>query len=250
MKIDWSPLLAELGLWRREGLPLPVWWRDDDAVAETPALSRLQRLSEDLGVAVHVAVIPGRLEDSLLPAMTSGVPMVHGWTHISHSPQGVKNAEFGQPRKEAAGELVQAMAVMQAAFGEALLPVFVPPWNRIDASIIAQLKAAGYAGLSTYGPRKAPLAAEGVAQINTHIDPIFWKGHRGLAEPETLIAGIVQTLRDRRTGRTDATEPLGLLTHHLVHTEDVWDFSAEVLQVLLDGGAVPAALAAHLAPAP
>ena len=250
MKIDWSPLTSELSHWRRGGLSLPLWWRDDDAVADTAALSRLLELSAQLGVRVHVAVIPDLIEDSLPPAIGDAIPLVHGWRHISHSDQGLKKAEFGKPRAEAEAELGQAMAVMRAQFATDLLPVFVPPWNRIDPELITALGAAGYKGLSTYGPRKAQMATKGVAQINTHIDPIFWKGHRGLAAPEMLVTGIVRTLRDRRAGRTDATEPLGLLTHHLVHTDDVWTFSTEVLRVLLDGGAVPAELAAHLAPAP
>lgn len=248
MKFDWTPLRAELGLWRREGMPLPVWWRDDDAVADTPELSQLLRLSGELEVPVHVAVIPALVEDSLPSALETAVPLVHGWQHISHSPQGVKKAEFGQPRGGAVDELMQALAVMRAQFGKTLLPIFVPPWNRIDAALTDHLRGAGYAGLSTYGPRKAPLAAEGVAQINTHIDPIFWRGHRGIADPETLITGIVETLRDRRMGRADGAEPLGLLTHHLVHTEGVWGFTADVLRVLLDGGAVPADLTTHLPP--
>lgn len=252
MNIDWSPLKTELGLWRTAGLALPVWWRDDDAVADTPALVRLLQIADDLAVPVHVAVIPGCLEPSLIPALTDGqnaIPLVHGWKHISHSPQGLKKAEFGQPRTEAAAELGLAIGVMQAEFGDAVLPVFVPPWNRIDAGLVNNLGAAGYGALSTYGARDARLAAEGVVQINTHIDPIFWRGHRGLVDPDTLVAGITLTLRDRRMGRTDITEPLGLLTHHLVHTEDVWTFTRDVLQVLMDGGAVPADLATHLAAA-
>jgi len=39
-------------------------------------------------------------------------------------------------------------------------------------------------------------------------------------------------------------EPLGLLTHHLVHTEEVWEFSRDVLYILLDGGANPADIGA------
>ena len=87
---------------------------------------------------------------------------------------------------------------------------------------------------------------QGLPQINTHIDPIFWRGHRGLVDPDEIIANLVTTLRDRREGRTDVTEPLGLLTHHLVHTEAVWDFSRDVMQVMLEGGARPADLRAIL----
>jgi hypothetical protein len=249
MKIEWAPLKNELAMWRRDKLQLPIWWRDDDAITATPALDRLARISTDVGVPVHVAVIPGLLTLSLPPMIQEHaqlIPIIHGWRHISHAPQGAKNAEFGHPRAEAARELEHALAKLQEHFGPQLLKLFVPPWNRIAPDFLPELARAGYSGLSTYGPRNAESATSGVMQINTHIDPIFWRGHRGLVDPDTLIADIVTTLRDRREGRDDTTEPLGLLTHHLVHTEDVWNFSAEIIQVLLDGGATPADLGSLL----
>lgn len=245
MKIDWSPLSAELAIWRREKLPLPLWWRDDDAIAATPALERLAELASETQMPIHIAVIPDLLTPTLAPVITTHsalIPVVHGWRHISHAHEGQKNAEFGHTRPKAADELMQAMQKMQKHFSARLVKLFVPPWNRITPDLLPVLAANGYTGVSTYGPRKNAQAAEGLTQINTHIDPIFWRGHRGLVDPDTLISGIIATLRDRREGHTDAQEPLGLLTHHLVHTEDVWDFSRDVMRVLMDGGAIPADL--------
>lgn len=248
MSIDWSPLTTELAQWRRENLSLPFWWRDDDAVADTPALARLARLAQDIGLPVHIAVIPDLIEASLPPLVNSTpalIPVVHGWRHISHAPDGAKNAEFGQPRVGADTELRNGLRRLHRDFGARLLPLFVPPWNRMDPVYFPVLAAAGYRAISAYGPRESAMA-EGLYRINTHIDPIFWRGDRGLVPTDTLITGIVCTLRDRREGRSDITEPLGLLTHHLVHTEAVWDFSADVCRVLLDGGSVPADLHAIL----
>lgn len=248
MRTDWSPLTAELALWRRENLPLPLWWRDDDAVANTPALARLTRLAQDTGLPVHIAVIPDLIEQSLplvVDITPDLIPIIHGWRHISHAPQGAKNAEFGQPRAGADGELRGGLHRLRGRFGARLLPLFVPPWNRMDPAYFPVLADAGYRAISTYGPRESN-KAEGLHRINTHIDPIFWRGDRGLVPPETLVTGLTKTLCDRREGRSDITEPLGLLTHHLVHTEDVWAFSADVCRVLLDGGAVPADLRAIL----
>ena len=65
-----------------------------------------------------------------------------------------------------------------------------------------------------------------------------------MVDPDTLIAGLTCTLQARRAGEVDMAEPLGLLTHHLVHTEEVWEFSRDVLYILLDGGANPADIGA------
>lgn len=249
MVIDWTPLTVELALWRRAGLELPVWWRDDDAVAATPALERLGLLAKEVGMPVHLAVIPHPVESSLSNALADDatlIPVIHGWRHVSHAPTGQKNAEFGHPRTDAEDELRHAIACLKEQFGSRLLPLFVPPWNRIEPSLLPVLTDAGYAGVSTYGPRKATFAAPDLVQVNTHIDPIFWRGDRGLVPPEKLLFDLVTTLTDRREGRTDPTEPLGLLTHHLVHTDDVWDFSRDIMRVLLDGGAIPADLRASL----
>lgn len=243
MKVDWSPLNTELALWRRAGLTLPLWWRDDDAIAATPALERLSALSEAVGLPVHIAVIPDRLTPTLAPFMSvrpNMVPVVHGWRHVSHAPEGAKNAEFGHPRATAKAEMQQGLARLSAAFGPRLCRMFVPPWNRIARDLMPDLAQSGYDSLSTFGARSAPFAAPELAVINTHIDPIFWRGHRGLVAPEELVAGTVKTLQAQRSGRADSTEPLGLLTHHLVHTEDVWQFSGDVISALLDGGATPA----------
>ena len=241
MTVDWSPLTSELALWRAENRPLPIWWRDDDAIKETPELTTLLTLSESLNCPVHLAVIPEPATPELVTACRdaeNAVPVVHGWTHQNHAPKGEKKAEFGHPRAAALDETSAALARMRDLFGQNLLEMFVPPWNRIDDSVVAGLGAQGYRILSTFTPRKAREVA-GMVQINTHVDPIFWRGGGGLADPDLLIAEIVKLLKDRQSGETDAAEPLGFLTHHLVHDAAIWSFTERCLSVLLDGGATP-----------
>ncbi len=238
MKLDWSPLRAELARWRSQGLELPFWWRDDDAVAPTAALDHLAQMSDATGVRVHLAVIPKAATPALAADLAPNfVPVVHGWAHVSHTPEGVKNAEFGTGRSaEAALEDVsRGVTRLRDLFGARLAPMFVPPWNRIDPAVVAGLRAAGITALSTFQPRTAALAAPGVAQINTHIDPIFWRGHRGLVDPETLMDQTVALLQDRRSGSADNDEPLGYLTHHLVHDVDIWEFSRQFLLEICEG---------------
>lgn len=238
MWIDWSPVENELRQWRRAGRSPAIWWRDDDTIAPTAALDRLRALAARMGVPAHIAVIPDLVDDSLteyVRAESSLIPLVHGWRHENNAPQGAKKSEFGHPRPRAKAQITDGLSRLKALFGTDLLPVFVPPWNRIAPEFTPVLAAAGYRGLSTFGERQSALAAEGVYQINTHIDPIFWRGDRGLVDPSTLVDGIVRTLARQRNRGT--AEPVGLLTHHLVHTKEVWQFSADCLSVLLDGGA-------------
>ncbi|SMP03228.1 polysaccharide deacetylase family protein [Shimia sagamensis] len=238
MIVDWTPLQAELAQWRAEGLELPIWWRDDDAIAPTEALDTLTALSEAVGVPVHLAVIPKDATDELAGNIAECfVPVVHGWAHVSHTPDGVKNAEFGagRPAGTALQDASEGLVRLKSLFGDRVAPMFVPPWNRITPEIVAGLAEAGYDAVSTYNPRQTALAALGVAQINTHIDPIYWRGHRGLVEAETLVSQAVTLLQDRRAGLTDNQEPLGYLTHHLVHDADIWEFSRQFLLEICEG---------------
>lgn len=240
MAIDWSPLRKELALWRADARDLPIWWRDDDAVSVTPALERLAQMSEDLRVPLHLAVIPRDAETELAdfcagPAEITA--LVHGWAHQNHAGLLRKKTEFGQDRQGIDDEAAEGLARIKALFGTAALPVFVPPWNRIAPDFITRLPGLGYTGLSTYTPRPARLAAPGLVQINTHIDPINWRGGGGLVPPDAILAGLVKTLENRRLGKSDAAEPLGFLTHHLVHDEDIWAFAQTCLSELIEGGA-------------
>ncbi|GAA6165749.1 polysaccharide deacetylase family protein [Pelagimonas sp. KU-00592-HH] len=240
MKIDWSPLRQELAIWREQGLILPFWWRDDDAIQSTAHLDRMHEMSRALGVPVHLAVIPKTARPELatyVDGRQNLIPVIHGWAHENHAPPEAKKVEFGATRRpeDARADLQNALARLQGLFGARLAPMFVPPWNRIAPDLMPALAAIGYTAISTYTPRKAVEPAPGVVQINTHIDPIFWRGTRGLVAPETLVAQTVQLLQDRRNGNTDAAEPLGYLTHHLVHDADIWDFTRQFLSEMQSG---------------
>ena len=248
MMPDWHPLQEELKLWLAGDLALPLWWRDDDAVSVTPQLEQLTALSVKLGLPVHLAVIPRGAETDLVAYMSTWpalIPVVHGWAHRNHAPEGEKKAEFrhDRPIKIILADAEAGMKRLQEMFGEDLRPIFVPPWNRIASEVTAHLPALGYRILSTATPRKSALAAPGLEQVNTHLDPIDWRGTRGLVARKRLIALTVQLLRDRREGRADNAEPFGVLTHHLVHDQDIWTFTEELLQRLLDGPGTPWATA-------
>ncbi|WP_428927586.1 polysaccharide deacetylase family protein [Marinibacterium sp. SX1] len=234
MSPDWRPLEAELD---RLDAPLPVWWRDDDAVRDTPALDRLIGLAEGTGWPLHLAVIPAHAEASLAARLARApgvVAVTHGMAHANHAPEGSKKAEFGahRPVAEMAAEAGAARARLADLLGAEPAPMFVPPWNRVAPDLLPMLPDAGFAMISTFTPRDAPRAAPGLWRVNTHLDPIDWRGSRSLVDPDRLIAQMARDLADRRTGRTDPDEPYGLLTHHLVHDDPIRDFVAALLTCL------------------
>ena len=244
MTCDWAPLRAALAACRHERVDVPLWWRDDDAVAPTPALDRLATLSERTGLPVHLAIIPAHVDATLAHSMDPArfIPVVHGWAHHNHSTGADKKNEYLTPRDGAVAETGAALAKMTSVFGNRLRPMFVPPWNRISDEMVQTLAAQGYTSLSTFGPRHHRQAATGLSQINTHIDPIWWSGTRDLVPADQLILQASRHITARARGNEDKDEPLGLLTHHLVHTDDIWDFSVAFIQEMLEGGAAPWAM--------
>ena len=229
MRLDWSPLDAELA---RLPAPLPVWWRDDDAVSDTPALDRLIALTDKTGWPLHLAVIPAHADASLVARLRQAprvISVVHGWSHDSHAPASEKKAEFGAHRPVATMHAQARAGLDRLADLPRLAPMFVPPWNRIAPDLLPLLPAQGFAMISTFTPRTDPMAAPGLTRVNTHLDPIDWRGSRSLVAPDRLIAQFAADLADRREGRADAAEPYGLLTHHLVHDAAIWRFTADLL---------------------
>ncbi len=237
--IDWSPLDQALDRARDRNCPVGFWWRDDDAVTATPQLDRLLGLAGRFGAGIALAVIPQAIEPSLTQRMAGedrAFALVHGWSHANHAPAGQKKAEFGahRPGDVMALQAEQGLHRARGRLGPKLLPVFVPPWNRISADVIARLPSLGFTALSTFGDREAAFPAQGLLRINTHIDPIDWHGTRSLVEPDRLVAGFAGAVERRVAGKADPNEPIGFLTHHLVHDEVIWSLCERLMAFLAD----------------
>jgi hypothetical protein len=131
-------------------------------------------------------------------------------------------------------EAQRGLQVARERLGAKLLPVFVPPWNRISGELIPHLPRLGFTGLSTFTDRGVASPASGLLQINTHVDPIGWHGTRSVVEPQRIIAALTSAIERRIAGDTDRDEPIGLLTHHLVHDEVVWMLSERLIAHLAE----------------
>ncbi len=227
----WDRLSAELDAWGTAGRTATFWWRDDDAVEATPALGRLLGLRRDLGVPLAIAAIPARARADLAEALRAEADidlLQHGYAHANHRPPGDgKKTELGSDRDlwTVAREIADGRGRMDTVFGEGKwLDVMVPPWNRIDPPVVALLPALGFNGLSTFHVRPAAEPVPELIAVNTHIDVIDWPGTRAFSGDEACIGATLAHLSAKRTGRADAGEPTGLLTHHLAHDEASWDF--------------------------
>ncbi|CAM5775713.1 hypothetical protein LMIY3S_05163 [Labrys miyagiensis] len=202
-----------------------LWWRDDDAVAATPALDHLLDLARRHGVPLALAVIPAGVTPDL-PQRLSREPLVdvlvHGYSHANHAPANRKKQELGyRPLPDMEAELRRGLARLRDLFGPRCLPVLVPPWNRIDPALIGVLPACGFSGLSAGGADPTD-ARDDLTVANIRFDPIDWKNGGGLIDRLTLLREFTQVL--------EIGKPLGILTHHLVHDAWIWTFMDQLLE--------------------
>lgn len=217
-------LCRELDWFAERGVSVPVWWRDDDAVAPSAALDRLIGIANAHGCEVALAVIPQGATQALAERI-AGEPFVsvlqHGFCHQNHQDRarGEKAAEFGRARDpdEAITEITQGRARLAELFGDRFVPVMVPPWNRIATAITARLGEAGLVGVSTFTqfhPRDR-------VHVQTHVDMIKWKkDRRFIGWPQAGLRFDYQLARRR----TNPDEPLGLLSHHLAQDDASFAF--------------------------
>ncbi len=88
-------LRAELDMWAAAGLRAKVWWRDDDAVSDTPALRRLLDIARAARISIALAVVPEHADTSLVELVGTATCCIwqHGWGHHFHTA-----GEFGDDR--------------------------------------------------------------------------------------------------------------------------------------------------------
>ncbi|MFT5503866.1 MAG: hypothetical protein ACI845_003014 [Gammaproteobacteria bacterium] len=233
----WQRLETELQLWEDQEKIARFWWRDDDACEQTEQLERLFDLSHQNNVPLSIAVIPQRLKECLVDYCQDkpGIQVLqHGFAHKSHAAAGQKKIELGGQAKhdEILTDLRTGKTNLKSAFQNQFIPVLVPPWNRMDESLINRLPETGYCGLSTMWARHVYELQPNFRQINTHLDPVLWRpGPSFIGEP-LAIALLIQHLAAKRTGYRDEREATGILTHHLVQNDQVWAFCDKLFDFL------------------
>lgn len=224
----WQALGEELEHWRTRGDTVTFWWRDDDAVEPTSELERLLELRSRFDIPLALAVIPAtattELNTRLMRERAVHV-LQHGFAHRNHAPPSAKKSEFPDGRNAEAvqSDIAQGFDRVSELFPDLFLPVFVPPWNRISRDARDYLGQTKIEGLSTFTSRLSGLSGR-LRIANCHMDPIYWRGEKRFVGDQEAVGTVIRHLEARSTGRVDALEPTGLLTHHLVSDERTWRF--------------------------
>ncbi len=129
----------------------------------------------------------------------------HGRRHINHEPTG-KKMEFGPSRsnEDLERDIRLGWRRLQAITGQALVPVFTPPWNRVSGATMDILVEQGFAAISRFA-RATPPPPPALPDLFVNLDLHTRKD----ADAESAWATFLQALED-----CVASGWLGVMCHH------------------------------------
>jgi predicted deacetylase len=199
--------------------PVPVFFRDDDAGWATDRLRALVDRFERHGLSLDLAVIPQALRPGLARELRAragdGLALhQHGLAHVNHEPEGRK-IEFGPSRsREAQRRDIEAgRRLLRERLGDAVEPIFTPPWNRCTAVTGLCLAELGFSVLSREA-RAEPLGIPELRELPVSLD---WSRLSPRAFAESFAA---------------AAAPVGVMFHHAEMDDAEMDRADELLGLL------------------
>ena len=102
-------------------------------------------------------------------------------------------------------DILRGREIIETLFADQFMPIFTPPWNRIDEKHLPALREAGFKALSVDGPVR--FAGSGLTEINVTVDlHTNRKEKLGLAQVKEILG--------------QATEPVGIVVHHKHMNDD------------------------------
>jgi hypothetical protein len=147
---------------------------DDVGMSDDDRHDLLGRIA-GIGHSVNAAVVPihaVRAADSLTPLLRTHSGRIeihqHGWSHANHEPSGRKS-EFGSARDSSvnAADIARGKALLHEVFGPAFVPVFCPPWNRVNDDLLRICSALRFSGVSAFGQL---VVAPPMCDVSVNID--------------------------------------------------------------------------------
>ncbi len=205
-----------------------VFFRADDIGPPSKNFSRMMNLFVQYHTPLCLAVVPAWMTRPRWEAMRQYISEdpalfcwhMHGFLHRNHEPDG-KKQEFGPARTPAdlRHDLSKGVWRLQTLMGDALTPVFTPPWNRCSLEAMMQLKQLGFKGVSRSAGSR-PQVPEGITDLSIHVDlhtrkePVAQDGWEGLCNQFDAHLGA---------------RPCGIMLHHMRMNTNAFDFLAYLL---------------------
>jgi peptidoglycan/xylan/chitin deacetylase (PgdA/CDA1 family) len=222
-----------------------IFFRDDDAAAESKNFLRMLEIFERHGTCLDIAVVPTWLTAARAEALLQDVasPLFglhqHGFRHVNHEVKG-KKCEFGpgRPALDKQQDILRGKRRLEELLGDRFQPIFSPPWNRVDAETLDILFYEGFDALSRFRGAK-PATPSGLAALDANVDLHTRKEPGPEKALDDLLGELLQALREGLAG---------IMLHHQVMNDAAFLFLNRLLQGLANLRSAVAAPMARLAP--
>jgi hypothetical protein len=211
-----------------------IFFRADDIGAGGRAFEALCLLFRHHQVPLAMSVVPAWLSAARREILFKAAPIEeplwgwhqHGWRHVNWQKVG-KKSEFGdhRPFEKQWRDIWQGRQKMQFTFGDYLLPVFTPPWNRLSPPTMKILQQLEFKGVSLHGlPPRGGKPSVKMKNLRIHLDL-----HTRKEKDPTLD---FKNLSDELTALFSKREPSGIMIHHQRMTPFAFLFLDALLQGL------------------
>ena len=191
-----------------------IFFRADDVAIPSAKQDQLIDLFVRNDAPLCAAIVPAWFSQSRWDALCQRVQgkqhlfawHQHGWNHHNHQPIGEKKQEFGSASSplQKSRTILRGRDKLVAIMGEHFLPVFTPPWNRLDEDSMHILQELGFLAISRYREAKIP-PPPGLPDLFANVDLHTRKEDSAAAGWQALLAEFDAAM---------ATGIAGLMIHH------------------------------------
>ncbi len=191
-----------------------VFFRADDVAIPSAKQDLLLELFARHDTPLCAAIVPAWFNRSRWDAMCGHIHgkqhlfawHQHGWNHHNHQSAGEKKQEFGAAAtsQQKRQNIIRGRDKLETILGAHFLPVFTPPWNRLDQDTMHILKELGFLAISRYRGAKFP-SLSGLPDLPANVDLHTRKEVSADADWQAMLSELDQAL---------ATGLAGLMIHH------------------------------------
>jgi len=189
--------------------------RNDDVWTMDQEFRFFFDMAVDHGLPVVHAVIPGRMDQSLVRFLCRAkekTPQLldivqHGWMHANYSASPATKYEFGVLRtlKSQREDIKKGLKKMRMAFGECFTPAFVPPYHGYDQRTLQVLGEEGFQIFSA-GTRRLELKKNFITLPVQVSFSSYEQGQTSIHGAKDVVGHVASGIHRR---------PLsGIVTHH------------------------------------
>ena len=211
-----------------------IFFRADDIGAGGRPFEALCRLFRSFEIPLAMAVVPAWITGIRVKQLFKLAPLEepfwgwhqHGWCHVNWQRSG-KSSEFGEerPLEKQFSDISQGRRKLQDIFGEHLVDVFTPPWNRLSLTTMKILEELNFKAVSmAAGFPRGYKNPDGIKNLRIQLDLHTRKSRDGISDFGVLLDDLAALLGRR--------EPIGIMLHHQRMTYFAFEFLQELLTQL------------------